>query len=139
MADTFSRAERSRIMAAVKSKDTTPELIVRRIVHRSGFRYRLPVKGLPGAPDLVFPRRRKIIIVNGCFWHMHGCGRCRIPATKRAYWVAKLDKNRRRDRRQRLELRRLGWKLLVVWECQTAARRRKWLECRLREFLEDEG
>jgi DNA mismatch endonuclease (patch repair protein) len=122
-------------MAAVKSKDTSPEMIVRRIVHGLGFRYRLHVKELPGAPDLVFPRLRKIVIVNGCFWHMHICGRCRIPASRRGYWVAKLERNKRRDARQRSRLRRLGWSVLIVWECQTTCRRRARLEARLQRFL----
>lgn len=118
MPDTFNKAQRSRIMAAVKSKDTAPELAVRRLVHRLGFRYRLHVRALPGTPDLVFPSRRKIINVSGCFWHMHGCGRCRIPTTRRSYWKAKLMRNKERDRHTRRALRRLGWNLLTVWECE---------------------
>ncbi len=94
MADSFTNSERSRIMAAVKSKGTAPEMIVRRLVHRLGFRYRLHVKALPGTPDLVFPSLRKVINVSGCFWHGHGCGRCRIPATRREYWLAKIKRNR---------------------------------------------
>ena len=97
MSDNVSKAVRSRTMAAVKSKNTIPEIAVRRIVHALGFRYRLHVSGLPGTPDLVFPRHRKIINVSGCFWHMHGCGRCRIPATRRRYWTNKLKSNARRD------------------------------------------
>lgn len=119
MADTFTPAERSRIMAAVKSRDTTPELAVRRMVHSLGFRYRLHVRNLPGTPDMVFPARRKIINVSGCFWHMHGCGRCRIPAARRSYWLGKLHRNRERDQRTRRLLRQLGWDVLTVWECQT--------------------
>lgn len=135
MPDTFSPAEHSAIMAAVKSKNTTPEMVVRRLVHGLGYRYRLHVASLPGAPDLVFPRLRKIIIVNGCFWHMHSCGRCRIPASRRKYWVAKLQRNAQRDKRTRRALRRLGWQVLVVWECQTGNNRRKSLSDRLESFL----
>lgn len=135
MADTFTPAERSRIMAAVKSKDTSPEMVVRRIVHRLGYRYRLHVAALPGAPDLVFPRLKKIIIVNGCFWHMHTCGACRVPAVRREYWVAKLSRNAARDRRTLRVLRRLGWQALVVWECQTTSRRVARLAVRLASFL----
>jgi len=135
MADTFTRAERSRIMALVKSKDTTPELAVRRLVHEMGFRYRLHVRSLPGAPDLVFPRLRKVIFVSGCFWHMHTCGRCRIPEARRAYWVAKLARNAARDTRLRRKLRRLGWHVLVVWECQTTPAKSKRLGARLAAFL----
>lgn len=135
MADTVSNAERSRIMAAVKSTDTTPEMVVRRMVHGMGYRYRLHMASLPGVPDLVFPRLGKIIIVNGCFWHMHTCGRCRIPASRRSYWVAKLNRNARRDRRTRRLLRRLGWQVLVVWECQTIRRKAIPLQNRLMAFL----
>ncbi len=135
MADTFTIAERSRIMAAVKSKDTSPEMIVRRIVHGLGFRYRLHVANLPGAPDLVFPRLRKIIVVNGCFWHMHSCGACRIPASRRSYWVAKLQRNAVRDQRTRRALYRLGWRVLTVWECQTKPHQLVRLRTRLSTFL----
>jgi DNA mismatch endonuclease (patch repair protein) len=135
MADTFTQAERSRIMAAVKSRDTTPEMIVRRLVHRLGYRYRLHVRSLPGTPDLVFPRLRKIINVSGCFWHMHHCGRCRIPAARRAYWIGKLQRNAARDRKTRRALRRLGWRMLVVWECQTTRARRERLLGRIMAFL----
>jgi DNA mismatch endonuclease (patch repair protein) len=135
MADTFTVAERSRIMAAVKSKDTSPELIVRRLVHSLGFRYRLHVTSLPGAPDLVFPRLKKIILIHGCFWHRHTCGACRIPATRRTYWIGKIERNATRDKRTRRALRRLGWRAIVVWECQTVPRHRELLKMRLQRFL----
>src|SRR5438046_816449 len=118
-------------MGAVKSKDTTPELIVRRLVHAMGYRYRLHVASLPGNPDLVFPRMRKVIFVSGCFWHRHGCGRCRIPATRRGYWVKKLERNAERDERVQRALRRQGWRVLVIWECQTLLAKRSRLEARL--------
>lgn len=120
-------------MAAIRSKDTRPELVVRKLVHGMGYRYRLHVRSLPGTPDMVFPARRKVINVSGCFWHMHGCGRCRMPATRRAYWSAKLARNKSRDQRTRRALRRLGWDVLVVWECQTKSKDR--LARRLRAFL----
>ncbi|MBS0207890.1 MAG: DNA mismatch endonuclease Vsr [Planctomycetes bacterium] len=135
MTDTFTKAERSRIMAAVKSKDTTPELIVRRLVHSLGYRYRLHVGALPGTPDLVFPRLRKIINVSGCFWHLHGCRWCRVPSSRRGYWAAKLQRNADRDRRVRRALRRAGWDVLVVWECQTRAVVRARLSRGLAGFL----
>lgn len=137
MADTFSKAERSRIMAAVKSTGTTPEMLVRRLVYRLGYRYRLHAKGLPGTPDLVFRARRKVIEVRGCFWHMHSCGRCRIPVSNRAYWVAKLRRNRDRDRRNGRLLARARWDVLIVWECETAALGS--LEKRLHRFLRAGG
>ena len=135
MADTFSATERSKIMAAVRSKDTTPELVVRRLVHALGYRYRLHVASLPGTPDLVFPRLRKIINVCGCFWHMHTCGRCRIPATRRRYWLAKLQRNAARDKRHSRRLRRDGWSVLTVWECATSAKNLDSLQRRLERFL----
>lgn len=123
-------------MAAVKSKDTTPEWTVRRLVHALGYRYRLHVRALPGAPDLVFPRLRKIINVHGCFWHLHGCPRCRIPSSRRDYWVAKLGRNAERDKRTLRQLRRSGWRVLVIWECQTQAAGRDRLRAKLRAFLD---
>lgn len=107
-------------MAAVKSRDTKPELIVRRLVHSLGFRFRLHRRDLPGTPDIVLPRLRKIINVHGCFWHRHTCrhGR-REPVINAAYWRAKRMGNAVRDRRNLRKLRRAGWRVLVVWECQT--------------------
>ena len=119
-------------MAAVKSKDTTPEMIVRRLVHALGYRYRLHVASLPGTPDLVFRRLRKVIIVNGCFWHLHGCPRCRVPSSRRVYWIGKLERNAARDKRVRRALARAGWKVLVIWECQIRLPK---LEDRIVRFL----
>ncbi len=117
--DNLTRAQRSETMRRVRAKDTGPEWVVRRMVHGMGFRYRLHVGALPGNPDLVFPARSKVIFVHGCFWHGH---RCRAglnrPSSNRQYWMPKLEQNRRRDRASRARLRRLGWKVLVVWECQ---------------------
>lgn len=134
--DNVSPAERSRVMALVKSKDTTPELRVRRLVHGLGYRYRLHATELPGKPDLVLPRLRKVILVHGCFWHQHACPRCRVPSTSRGYWLAKMERNAARDQRNRRALRRLGWDVLVVWECQTTSRRADRLRERLRRFLQ---
>jgi DNA mismatch endonuclease (patch repair protein) len=136
MPDVFTPAERSRVMAAVKSKHTKPELTLRRLVHGLGYRYRLHGRDLPGTPDLVFPSRRKVINVSGCFWHMHTCGRCRIPATRREFWVAKLERNKARDRRTRRALKKLGWDVLTVWECQLLPAKRDRLTTRLMTFLE---
>jgi DNA mismatch endonuclease (patch repair protein) len=136
MPDQFSPAERSRIMRAVKSGDTTPELIVRRLVHGLGFRFRLQNRALPGSPDLVLPRLGKAIFVHGCFWHRHGCAAGQsTPATRIDYWQAKFDRNVLRDRSNLRKLRRLGWSVLVVWECQTGVRKRESLERRLDRFL----
>jgi DNA mismatch endonuclease, patch repair protein len=110
---------RSRIMRAVKGKNTTPELVVRRLVFGSGYRYRLHRKDLPGKPDLVFPRLRKIIFVHGCFWHAHTCARgARIPQNNRQYWVQKIQRNAIRDRKNRAALKKLGWEVHIIWECE---------------------
>ena len=106
-------------MAQVKSKGMKPEMQVRRLLHRLGYRYRLHRADLPGRPDLVFPGRRKIVFVNGCFWHYHSdCPRVRIPATNRDYWLAKLERNRARDERNLKLLEESGWAVMTVWECQ---------------------
>ena len=119
MADTVSPETRSRIMARVKSKGMKPEMQVRRLLHGLGYRYRLHRSDLPGRPDLVFPSRRKVVFVNGCFWHRHeGCSKVRIPATNRAYWLAKLERNHARDARNTALLQEQGWAVLTVWECQ---------------------
>jgi DNA mismatch endonuclease, patch repair protein len=105
-------------MRRIKSKGMKPELGVRRLVHRMGYRYRLHCPELPGKPDLVFPRLRKIIDVRGCFWHQHrGCIDSHIPKSRTEYWTPKLSRNTQRDRQNTRELRRLGWTVLVIWEC----------------------
>jgi DNA mismatch endonuclease (patch repair protein) len=111
--------QRSRIMRAVKGADTTPELAVRRLAHGMGYRFRLHQKDLPGKPDLTFPRLRKVIFVHGCFWHGHDCARgARVPVQNREYWTRKVARNMERDRSVRSALQGLGWKSLVVWECE---------------------
>jgi len=122
-------------MSRIRGKDTKPEMIVRRLVHAAGYRYRLHRRDLPGCPDLVFPGRGKVIFVHGCFWHRHRCryGRS-MPSTRKAFWKRKLEANRARDRKNRRALRRQGWDVFVVWECQT--KRPDWLLPRLVNFLE---
>src|SRR5687767_2869296 len=135
MADVFTSEKRSAIMRAVHSRDTTPELLVRRLVWRLGYRYRLCLKMLPGCPDIVFRSRRKVIFVHGCFWHGHGCARgSRRPKTRHEYWDAKRARNQARDVRNRRELRQAGWDVLVVWECQTVPA--ETLPNRIQGFLE---
>jgi len=117
---------RSGTMRAVKSKHTAPEMAVRRFLHAVGLRYRLHDQRLPGAPDLVFPSRRVALFVHGCFWHQHpGCAGAARPRSRLEYWTRKLDGNMMRDRRQHAELQLIGWKPLVIWECE--ARERKLL------------
>lgn len=124
--DTVSVTRRSEIMAKIRSKDTVPELRVRRCLHRAGLRYRLHNRLLPGKPDLILPSRRICVFVHGCFWH--GCRRCvdgrRAVKSNRNYWSDKVAVNRRRDRRVRTMLRRLGWRVITVWECQTTNKER---------------
>lgn len=110
------------VMRGNKGKDTKPELILRRWLHRQGYRYRVHVRRLPGSPDIVFQARRAIIQVHGCFWHQHpGCRQARIPLTRSDYWLTKLERNTRRDRRDEGLLEAAGWRVLVVWECELAA------------------
>ena len=118
MVDTVSPAVRSRIMAQVKAKDTKPEMLVRRLLHGMGYRYRLHRRDLPGRPDLVFPSRNKVVFVNGCFWHGHsGCPRATVPASNREFWLEKLKGNKARDDRNKDLLVDKGWEVMTVWEC----------------------
>lgn len=132
--DNLTPKERSALMAKVRSKDTKPEMAVRRLVHGMGYRYRLHCAALPGRPDLAFASRKKAILVHGCFWHGHaGCPAHRIPKTRRAYWKAKIEGNQARDKLARGRLKRLGWGTMVVWECET--KRPEKLARRLARFL----
>jgi len=127
--------DRSRVMRAVKGRDTGLEMIVRRLAHGMGYRYRLHRKDLPGKPDLVFPGRRKVIFVHGCFWHQHDCPRgARAPKSSRDYWIPKLERNKQRDAENEARLRELGWVVLVIWECET--KDRDALGARIRAFLD---
>jgi len=113
-------AVRRRTMQAVKSKNTAPELFLRKMLHAQGYRYRLHRRNLPGCPDLVFPGRRKVIFIHGCFWHGHDCPRgARVPKTNQDYWVPKIVRNRTRDAKNQAMLAGAGWEVLTVWECET--------------------
>ncbi len=130
-----TREHRSRIMRAVKSRDTKPEMLARRTIHGMGYRYRLHRKDLPGKPDLVFPSRRMAIFIHGCFWHGHDCARgARMPKSNRRYWEKKIGRNRERDSQSRNALNQDGWHVLTVWECQM--KDQEALRARLRQFLE---
>lgn len=123
MADIVDRATRSRMMAAIRGRDTSPELIVRSWLHRAGLRYRLHDRSLPGSPDIVLPRWGAVVFVHGCFWHRHrGCRYATNPATRRTFWEAKFASNIERDERNRRALRSLGWRVRTVWECSLNAR-----------------
>ena len=137
MVDTLTKPERSNRMSRVHCKDTKPELIIRRLVHRMGYRYRLHRRDLPGTPDLVFPRQGKVIFVHGCFWHRHpdrACKLARLPKSHLDFWKPKLDGNFSRDQESQAKLRELGWDVFVVWECQIGSPEQ--VENILRDFLE---
>lgn len=120
MPDVFQPEERSRIMAKVRGENTSPERLVRSLVHRMGYRFRLHRKDLPGKPDIVLPRHKKVIFVHGCFWHQHeGCPHAARPTSNIEYWNRKLDRNMVRDRENLHKLAYLGWNVLIVWECET--------------------
>jgi len=117
--DTLTKARRSWNMSQIRLAHTDPELLVRRALHRLGFRFRLHQKSLPGYPDIVLPRHRTVIFVHGCFWHRHlGCRLAYTPKTRRKWWIKKLTPNRARDRKHARELTRLGWSVVVIWECE---------------------
>lgn len=133
MADTRTPEQRRRIMQSVKTENTGPELVVRRLLHGMGYRYRLHRKDLPGKPDIVFVSRRKAIFVHGCFWHGHDCPKGRLPKSRLDYWRPKLDKNMARDRTKKEQLRLLGWSVLVIWQCETVDKEA--LAARLQDFV----
>lgn len=137
MPDNRSRASRSALMSRIRGKDTAPELIVRRLLHSLGYRFRLYRRDLPGVPDIVFPSRKKIVFVNGCFWHAHGCRIGRPPKSRLEFWGPKLERNRTRDRRNCASLRKQGWTVLTVWQCQTRSVMK--LQDRLVSFLGPPG
>ena len=118
--DVFTEAQRHWVMSRVRQKDTEPELITRRVLHSNGYRYCLHAKSLPGSPDIVLPKYHTVVLVHGCFWHGHGCRRgLKRPKSNAVYWDAKLARNMRRDVRVERQLRRSGWHVITVWECQT--------------------
>ena len=117
MTDSVSPEVRSRVMSRVRSRNTSPELYVRRTVWAAGFRYRLHVKKLPGKPDMVLAKYCLVVFVHGCFWHHHGCAKDRRPASNREYWDRKLDGNADRDARHRSQLQEMGWTVVTIWEC----------------------
>lgn len=129
---------RSRVMKAVTSADTRLELMVRRSIHRMGYRYRLYRKDLPGTPDLVFPSRRKVIFIHGCFWHQHSCRQGnRLPKSRRDYWIPKLRRNTERDAENKKMLQEMGWDVMVIWECETRKASRDTLCEKITSFLDN--
>lgn len=125
MPDVHDRATRSRNMAAVRGKNTKPEMIIRKGLHAAGLRYRLHVKDLPGKPDLVFPKYRAAVFVHGCFWHGHACPLFKLPETRADFWQQKIEGNVARDEAAIVRLRSLGWRVAVVWECTLRGKDRR--------------
>lgn len=139
MVDTLTPTERGARMALVKGRDTKPEMIVRKMLHAKGYRYRLQAKDLPGKPDIVFRSRRKAIFVHGCFWHRHSdpdCKLARLPKSRLDFWEPKLEANAARDRLAVGRLEAMGWKVLIVWECEL--REREQLGNKLERFIEEQ-
>jgi DNA mismatch endonuclease (patch repair protein) len=117
--DNVSQKKRSEIMRAVRSRDTGPEMLLRRSLHQKGYRYRTHVSSLPGTPDTVFPARKKVIFVHGCFWHGHeGCTRSKTPKGNSTFWKKKILENRKRDKKNCVVLKKMGWEVITVWQCQ---------------------
>lgn len=132
--DKISPAERSENMRRIRSRNTAPEKILQKLIQTLRYRYTLHAEELPGRPDFVFLRQRKVVFLHGCFWHIHGrCKIARLPKSKRSYWIPKLKGNKQRDKKNLAKLRRLGWKVMTVWECQLRDMGR--VEERLRMFL----
>lgn len=117
MADIVDAATRSRMMSGIRSRNTKPEKLIRSLLHRQGFRFRLHVKDLPGKPDIVFPRYRAVIFVHGCFWHGHDCPLFKWPKTRAEFWQDKIGRNRENDKRAMTALLASGWRVAVIWEC----------------------
>ncbi|WP_298015879.1 very short patch repair endonuclease [uncultured Parasphingopyxis sp.] len=134
MVDNRSKESRSRLMSRIGSRDTAPELIVRKLLYRLGYRYRLHHKGLPGKPDIVFAGRKKAIFVHGCYWHGHGCKIGKLPKSRLDYWQPKIERNRQRDGEKREALENMGWTVLEVWQCET--RNMRTLQDILQDFLD---
>jgi DNA mismatch endonuclease (patch repair protein) len=142
MPDTISKKRRSENMSRIRSKDMKPEMLIRKLSHRLGYRHRLHRKDLPGKPDLVYSGRKKVIFVHGCFWHQHDDTNCKIsrrPKSNLEYWGPKLDRNVARDASNQAELQRMGWDYIIIWECEAREAMRSAqddLETKMRKFLQ---
>ena len=123
MADIFSKAKRSEIMSKISGKETKPEILVRKFLFAQGFRYRKNDKRLPGKPDIVLPKYKTLIFVHGCFWHGHqNCKKFALPQSNHEFWKDKIQKNIERDKSKQKELKKLGWKIITIWQCQIKSR-----------------
>lgn len=121
MVDVVDPEVRSRMMSSIRGKNTKPELVIRKLLHADGFRFRLHRKDLPGSPDIVLPKYNAVVMVNGCFWHGHACSFFKWPKTRASFWHDKIIQNIRRDQRNCVELEKLGWRVCVLWECEVRA------------------
>ena len=124
MVDIVSKTTRSKMMSNIKGKNTAPEILIRRALHKKGFRYRLHDKKLPGKPDMVFPKYKAVIQVHGCFWHKHNCHLFKWPSTRKRFWKEKISSNVERDTRNLMKLNQSGWRTLIIWECALKGRYR---------------
>ena len=125
MADRMTKEQRHKCMSSIKGKDTKPEMLVRRYLHARGYRYRMNVKRLPGTPDIVLRRFRTVIFINGCFWHGHeGCRYFVMPKSNTPFWEKKIERNKQRDVEKRIQLRRMGWHTIIIWECELKPKNR---------------
>ena len=134
--DTRTAKKRHEIMAAVHSKNTGPEIAIRKLLHLLGYRFRLHNKSLAGCPDIVFPIRQKVIFVHGCFWHGHNCEKGRLPKSRLDYWKPKITTNKKRDRRNKARLKREGWEACIIWQCEL--RNQNLLSAKLKKFLDNQ-
>ena len=137
MADIFSKQKRSQIMSNISGKHTKPELIIRKALFAEGYRFRLHRKDLPGKPDIVFPIRKKVIFINGCFWHGHSCKKATLPVTNKDFWTNKINKNIERDKKNTKRLTEMGWKYLIIWQCQIKKTNLKTNIDSIKRFLEN--
>lgn len=136
MTDIFEKEKRSKIMSHISGKNTKPEIFIRKIAHSLGYRFRLHKKELPGKPDIVFPKYKKVIFVNGCFWHGHkNCNRSKLPTTHKKFWQEKIEGNKKKDKSNYIRLKKLGWDYLVIWQCSIIKRNTKKLETKISKFL----
>lgn len=136
--DNLTKDERSEIMSRVKSRNTRPELAVRKLIWAMGIRYRLEGRDLPGKPDIVFRRLRKVIFIHGCYWHRHeGCPNTRTPKSRVNFWTQKFETNRQRDEEHYRELKAMGWQFLIIWECEIKPRKMDELSKKISEFIEN--
>jgi DNA mismatch endonuclease (patch repair protein) len=136
MADTVTKEVRSRMMAAIRAKDTKPEMAIRRGLHAIGFRYGLHSSRFPGKPDMVLPKHRAVVFIHGCYWHGHGCGEIKPAASNESYWSPKIAKNRERDARNLAAVEAAGWRHLTIWECSFRRKGSKALETTVRKAAE---